>query len=385
VERTFRYKADASTWLDAEEVLVRDHWAGRSTWKPWQEREKERKAKLLAASTTLEKYAEQKYQHFRKQDGSEPTESYKRKLREYLSHLSEAPFWTEPLGNITPEKVTDWKNNNNLAPTPRLRAWQELKKLMKQAEDEGLITKSPVVGHAPKIPPSQQAKIPPATAEELQAIYTALPEYDRIAVYIASIFDLRISEVLALQVQDIDLNRGILHVRHGLGRGAGDKGYLRLKRTKTASSTADQPIPEAMISLLKAQIAGKPPDSPLIVSPRTGGILSDKALRAQFEKARIHARRPDLHFHTLRKTAITAAAASGATLSETMRYGRHSDAKTSIIRYQDAGGEARQRAIAENVASQLLPQKRTREVVEQELAETKKRLLQLEKELKAFS
>jgi hypothetical protein len=78
---------------------------------------KERQASLHAASTALKRYAEQNYTHLRKQYGGGPAESYKRKLRECLIHLSAAPSWTEPLEKITPEQITEWKNDNNLAPT----------------------------------------------------------------------------------------------------------------------------------------------------------------------------------------------------------------------------------------------------------------------------
>lgn len=383
IQKRFHNKLDAQAWLAAERQLVEASKAGLATWTPPAERERERKEQQAKQSCpTLARYAEMKLNNFRKEDGGKPAEAYLRKLREYHRHLSTAPFWDIQLDHITPEMVTAWKNNNTLLPTPRLRAWQELKKLMKQAVEEGLIPASPLRGQSPKLPPSRQAQIPTATAEELKAIYDHMPEYSRIGLYIASVFDCRISEVCALQVRDVDLKNGLLHIRHSLGRGEGDKGYVRLKGTKTISSAQNQPIPDEMRPLLETQIAGKEPDSPLIVSPQTGRFLTDKALRHQFEQARGYAQRPDLHFHTLRKTAISAAAASGATLAETMRYGRHSDVKTSVSRYQDAGGEQRQREIANAVAARLLPQRRTAEDVRRELAEARKRVQQLQQELK---
>lgn len=384
VERTFKYKADAAAWLAQEEAYTRDYWAGRHGFVPWQQRERERKEAVQAGSVTLRQYAERKYANYRKEDGSAPTESYLRKLREYLRHMSTADFWDKPLSSITPEEITAWKNNTDIAPTPRARTWREFKRIFQLAVDEGLIDRNPVAGRAPKVPKSKQAMIPPATAEELAAIYHAMRQPYRIAIYLAAIFDLRISEVCALQVRDVDFKTGVLHVRHGLGRGEGDRGTLRLKETKTASSTADQPIPEDFVPLLRKQMEGKRADSPLVPSDSSGEILNPNTLRVYFDDAKAGIR-PDLHFHTLRKTAITAAAASGATLAEVMRYGRHSDVQTSVKRYQDAGGEQRQREIANAVATQLLPRKRTKETVEQEIAETEEKLTRLKTELETLS
>lgn len=255
---------------------------------------------------------------------------------------------------------------------------------MKKAQLTGLIDRSPVTMRAPKLPKSRQAQIPVATWQELEAIYNGMPEYCRIAVYLGACFDLRINEVCALQVKDFDLGLRVLHVRHSVGKGEGDKGYRRLKGTKTASSTADLHIPAAMLPMIERQTTGRDGDSMLIESPKTGGIMSDPALRRLFNQAAADAGRPDLHFHTLRATAIDAAMHQGATLRETMALGRHDDEKTSVERYQRASTE-RLRELSDNVAASLLPHRRTREAVERDIAETKERLARLEAELASFS
>lgn len=68
-----------------------------------------------------------------------------------------------------------------------------------------------------------------------------------------------------------------------------------------------------------------------------------------------------------------------------MHYGRHSDAKRSITRHRDAGDDTREREIVENVAARLLPQQRTRAIVERELDEARTKVLRLEQELKTPS
>lgn len=53
---------------------------------------------------------------------------------------------------------------------------------------------------SPAIPKSRQAQIPPATAEELQTIYAAMPDTTRISVWLGAILGLRIGEVVSLHV-----------------------------------------------------------------------------------------------------------------------------------------------------------------------------------------
>ena len=382
VQRVFADRLTAQGWLAQEQRLVEADKAGLGTWTHPSERDAAKKAEQKKRNLVFADYATEFVELWRRKDGRPFEEATKRKNNEYLRHLLQAPFSQKNLTTITEADIHEWLAVP-MEPTPRLRAFQLLKRIMLKAQQTGLITQSPVTMSAPKIPKSKQAQIPVATSEQLEAIYNAMPEYCRIAVYLGACFDLRINEVCALQVRDFDLQRRLLHVRHSVGKGEGDRGFRRLKGTKTAASNATLPIPESMVPMLEEQIAGREGEAMLIASPKTGGIMTDPALRRLFNRAAEQAGRPDLHFHTLRATAIDAATHQGATLRETMALGRHDDEKTSIERYQRASTD-RLRELSNKVANSLLPHKRTREEVEQEIRETKHRLQALEEELARF-
>ena len=135
-------------------------------------------------------------------DGAELTAGSKRKHREYLAHLSHAFFWKYPLTKITTEDINRWLANldNFGGATPRKKTFHLLKAVYTKAVAEGAVDKSPVTMKAPAIPKSRQAQIPPATAEELQTIYAAMPDTTRISVWLGAILDLRIGEVVSLHV-----------------------------------------------------------------------------------------------------------------------------------------------------------------------------------------
>ena len=121
-----------------------------------------------------------------------------------------------------------------------------------------------------------------------------------------------------------------------------------------------------------------------IVTCADGTHITPNRLRDHFNEAKTKARRPDLHFHTLRATSITAAVATGASLKDTMQWGRHADAATSIERYQRASGTERMREIANGIEDTLMGHEPTREELEAEIQKTKERLADLERQLDAL-
>lgn len=375
ISRNFRDRLSAQSWLSSEKALVDADRAGLQRWTSPTEREtasKEKTERTVTLGEWLATWGERWITT--KEDGTPTATATRRKRREYLHHI-DGSFLDKPIGAVTSADIQKWVNGFTAGPTPRLRAFQTLKAALQDAVDTGVIAKHPMAGmRAPKLPPSRQAQIPPATPKELEAIVANMPEYSRFTIWLAAVFGLRINEVCALSCDDIDLVHRILHIRNAV-----DPETRQLKDTKNASSTADLHIPDAIVPVLEKQLDGRSVHVPLFLAPH-GGYMNDKTLRRQFDKAKVAAGRPDLHFHTLRATSITAATQGGATLTETMRLGRHSDVTTSVLRYQRASNQ-RLTAISETVARTLLPHKRTREEIEQDLVDARKRVAELEKEL----
>lgn len=144
-----------------------------------------------------------------------------------------------------------------------------------------------------------------------------------------------------------------------------------------------QPVPPQLGKLIEEACRGKHPND-FIVTCANGSHITPNRLRDHFNAAKTKAGRPDLHFHTLRATSITAAVATGASLKDTMQWGRHADAQTSIERYQRASGTERMREIANGIEDTLMPHEPTVEELETEIAATKKRLADLESQLDAL-
>lgn len=381
ITRTFKDRLSAEAWLNGEKSRVEASEAGIQQWSSPTERKRQEDAikrrRTLFCDYVLDEFAPTWLNYAA--DGSELAAGSKRKHREYLSHLSQAFFWKYPLTGITTEDINRWLADveNFGGATPRKKTFQLLKAVYAKAVAEGAVSKSPVTMKAPAVPKSRQAQIPPATGEELQTIYANMPNTTRIAVWLGAILDLRIGEVVSLQVQDWNPKTQTLRVCHSADEHGG------LKATKTAASNTTQPVPPQLGKLISEASEGKKPTD-FIVTCSDGTHITPNRLRDHFNAAKIKAGRPDLHFHTLRATSITAAVATGASLKDTMQWGRHADAATSIERYQRASGTERMREIANGIESNLMGHKPTREELEEEIQKTKEHLAKLEARLSAL-
>lgn len=374
ITKTFKDERSAQAWLSAENALVEADKAGLKQWTSPAERKRQETAierrRVLFCDYVMEEFAPTWLNY--SADGRELAAGSKRKHREYLAHLAHAFFWKYPLTGITPEDINRWLADveNFGGATPRKKTFQLLKAVYAKAVAEGAVTKSPVTMKAPAVPKSRQAQIPPATPEELQEIYANMPSTTRISVWLGAILDLRIGEVVSLQVQDWNSKTQTLRVCHSADENGG------LKATKTAASNTTQPVPPQLGKLLEEACDGKKPTD-FIVTCSDGTHITPNRLRDHFNEAKTKAGRPDLHFHTLRATSITAAVATGASLKDTMQWGRHADAQTSIERYQRASGTERMRQIANGIEDTLMPHEPTVEELEKEIADIEKRLAKL--------
>ena len=378
ITKTFKDERSAQAWLSAEKALVEADKAGIKQWSSPTERKRQKTAierrRVLFCDYVMDEFAPTWLEYAA--DGSELASGSKRKHREYLNHLSQAFFWKYPLTGITQEDINRWLADldNFGGATPRKKTFQLLKSIYAKAVAEGAADTSPVTMKAPIVPKSRQAQIPPATAEELQIIYANMPKTTRISVWLGAILDLRIGEVVSLQVQDWNPKTQTLRVCHSADEGGG------LKATKTATSNTTQPVPPQLAKLISSACEGKKPTD-FLVTCADGTHITPNRLRDHFNEAKCKAGRPDLHFHTLRATSITAAVNTGASLKDTMQWGRHADAATSIERYQRASGSERMREIANCIEDTLMPHEPTVEELEEAIDETEKRLASLKSQL----
>lgn len=340
-------KAMAEAWLDSEHEYCMRCEKGLEVFKPWKQREEEKKLRAM----TLEAWSGLWVEHYRKSDGTRLRGNSMRALRNSVANFVDALGGDRPLTSVTTADV-EAMNTRLLEEKGRYAArstYGKLKACLKEATEvkpwhPRLLESNPCTLPAPKRPKrSAQAKIPEPTPEELKAIYDRMPAYLRIGVYFcATCGGDRVNELCAMRVSDIDLRHRLVHIHRGLDRGPDDRGRLRIvDRTKNEASDAYVPIPEAIIPMFEEHIAKytdwpEDPDATLLKSASGAECVSPNTFRANFKKAATEAGRPDLHVHTLRATFDTYAVRlnHGGTVRDYMAVTRRTDEATSVNAYQ---------------------------------------------------
>lgn len=341
ISRHFKteYRAQAENWLDNEHYLVILHHKGIRTWEPPSARKESNSQKNILFEDYLRAYIK----NHRKKDGTRLTGSSMRNMLADCGHF--LPFFRgKRMIDITTKDISAWYDSDH-----REGAWgfygacQVLRAVFRHASTSVDGT-PPLLEHNPFVMPvimpkgNDKSKQQPVSPSEAKLLAEAMPEYTRLSIWLALLVGgLRIGEVCAIQLSDIDLENRLLYVSHSVDRGEHDRGACRLGPTKTPSSNRVVPIPESMVELISKHIhtycSGR--NSMLFPAVRSENhILSPTTLGAHFRKARQAANRPDITFHSLRATHATMVMIKGGTLREAMDELGHTSEKIAIKHYQ---------------------------------------------------
>lgn len=266
--------------------------------------------------------------------------------RQLLDRHLAPTFGDVPLTAITPAAVRTWHANLTTGPTARAHAYSLLRTILGTAVDDGVITVQPCrIRSAGKV--ERAVRIEPATMEELAALAELMPARLRLIVPLAAWCALRFGEVTELRRRDVDLRAGVLRIRRGVVRAAGQ---VIVDTPKTSAGTRNVHVPGFLLPAIKthlrdhAQIGA----NGLLFYSGDGGQLAHSSLTYHFNRAAEAVGRPDLTPHALRHTGATLAAQAGGTVGELMARLGHSS-PTMALRYQHASAD-RDRTIAERLS-----------------------------------
>ncbi len=331
---TFDTRQDAEAWLATVRAdIVRDQWTPSGS---------SRTRRALTFGAYAERWLEGRRIQAR-------TRAHYRSL---LDRQLLPTFAQVPLRHITPDLVRDWYAVTAIdTPTLRSHAYGLLRTILGQAVRDEVIRSNPChirgAGNTKRV-----HKIKPATLAELEAIVTAMPARYRAMVLLASWCGLRFGELAELRRTDVDTKIGVIRVRRGVVRAAGE---TLVKAPKSDAGIRDVAIPPHLLPavrdhLLRHAAAGR---DGLLFPAKGGGHLAPSSLYRVYYRARAEAGRPDLRFHDLRHTGAVLAAQTGATLAELMgRLGHATPA--AALRYQHAA-EDRDMELARRLSALVSP------------------------------
>lgn len=343
VSRQFgpEYCTEAFAWLEREHYLVVLHNKGIRAWQHPSDRNTESTAE--DKGVLFEDNLQEWIKHRKRNGNSDLRGATKRNMKADISHF--LPYFKgKPVAGITPADVGAWyEADHPEGPWAFYGACQVLHSVLQEASNPTygppLLDSNPFVLPIREPAPSKRREQEPIIREQAGRLARAMPARTRLSIWLGLLVGgLRIGEVRALQVRDIDLDHRLLHVRHSVCRGPDDVGPCRLGPTKTLSSMRTVPIPSGLIQAIRDHIDQYCIDEPeVMLFPAvrsTSGVMSPTTLGQQFRKARVKAGRPDITFHSLRATHATMLMIEGGTLREAMDELGHTSEKIAVRHYQ---------------------------------------------------
>ena len=327
--RTFARKSDASRWLTFKEAEVRSG--------DWIDPD--------AARVTFGDYAEQWLGDRVLKVRTE--ELYRGLLRNHLLPT----FGNVSIGDIDEAAVRRWRKEQLRAgptatrpfgPVVVAKAYRLLHAIFTTAANDRLVRRNPcrIEGGGQEESPERETLSLPVVFE----IAAAIPVRYRVLVLLATFAGLRWGELIALRRHSIDLEACEIRIVETTAQL--DTGRLLPETPKSRAGRRTVAFPAELVPELRWHLErfAEPGELGLVFVGPQGARLRRSNFGRIWVKACAKAGAPGVHFHDLRHTGGTLAAAAGASLKELMARLGHSSTRAALI-YQHATRD-RDQAIA---------------------------------------
>ena len=182
-------------------------------------------------------------------------------------HIAGTRLGDRRLSAVRPPEVQSWASDRAqvLAPSTLRLLVSLLRSIYTSAVLDRLVASSPVVRIA--LPRHEQARVIPLTVAQVQALADAMPARNRAMVLTQAGLGLRIGELLALRVEDVDFLRRTVRVEWQIAPRSKTR-----SEPKTPRSRRTLPLPQVVADALARHIASVPPgDDGTLFTTRTGG------------------------------------------------------------------------------------------------------------------
>ena len=325
---TFRAKGDALAWLATKEAdIVRGTWVAPPT------------GKVTFGDYSLTWL--QRQGHLRPRT----RELYEFLLRKHI----DPTFGPRSLTAIANSEVVAWyRGLGARVPGTAPKCFRLLRQIMAAAVADGYLVKSPVVIKGASREHVEEQAIP--TPAEVDALAEAVDPRYRAMIWLAGACGLRFGELAALRRDRIDLLHKEVRVAETITELVGGERFAGPPKTESGRRTVA--IPSSIVPIVSEhlEMIAPEPDTLLFPAPE-GGYLQRHNFRQRVWVPALTATGLSYRFHDLRHSAMTLAAASGATVADLMARAGHSSPRAALI-YQHASRE-RDHAIAEVMAKAL--------------------------------
>lgn len=247
-------------------------------------------------------------------------------VRQAKVHLRRivARFGPYTLDAVRPSDVRAWMADlaaEGLADSTRYALHSRLAHLFADAVHDGIIPRSPVSRRTS--PGVGKARPYVATTEQVWALHDAMPEGMRSAILLGAFAGLRLGEIVALRVSDVDFMRGIVSPA------------IQYPGVPLKTDTSRTPIPIPRDLAAHLAIVPQRYQAPTLVVGVFGRPIAPYTLETAFRKARetVDGLPEGFRLHDLRHYFASLLIASGLDVKTVQARLRHASAKTTLDVY----------------------------------------------------
>jgi integrase len=236
----------------------------------------------------------------------------------------DATFGTRTLASIRPSELKAWTaalKAEGLADSTVYALHSRFAHILRDAVDDGLLTRSPAGRKTAPAGGKQRPYV--ATTEQVWALHDAMPEYMRGVVLLGAFAGLRVAEIAALRVADVDFMRGVISPAI----------QYPSEPLKTDMSKTPIPIPQDLALELN-RVPMQWGSSTLVVGA-FGRPVAPYTIETAWRKARetVEGLPEGFRVHDLRHYYASLLIASGLDVKVVQARLRHSSAKTTLDVY----------------------------------------------------
>ncbi len=235
-----------------------------------------------------------------------------------------ADLGNRPLKAVRPSEVNMWVASltaRGYAPSTTYALHRRLSQLFTDAVHDGLIPRSPCSRRTSPPAPKQRPYV--ATTAQVWQLHDALPAHFRPVVLLGAFAGLRVAEIAALRVEDVDFMRGIVTPAI----------QYPAEELKTEASKNPIPIPAELAVMLNANPVQWGSDT--IVVGAFGRPVSPYTIEQAFVAARetVAGLPAGFRIHDLRHYFASLLIAAGLDIKTVQARLRHASAKTTLDTY----------------------------------------------------
>jgi integrase len=170
------------------------------------------------------------------------------------THIAATPLGSRRLAAVVPSEVQAWAADRGkvLSPSTLRNLVGLLRSVYAAAVLDRLVGRSPVVRVS--LPSAHRERVVPLTVDQVRALADAIPARNRAMVLTQAGLGLRLGELLALRVQDVDFAARLVRVEWQFA----PQSKVRTV-PKTPRSRRTVPLPQVAAAALRAHMAQFPP------------------------------------------------------------------------------------------------------------------------------